>query len=126
MDNRYLDETLYAEEMGIDALMLNEHHSTYGQVMNVESSILARGTTRAEIVLLGSIRPIGDDPLTLAQESPEIDMISGGPLVTGGLRGGGRESVVPNAVAPYNWECFQEAHGFVVNAYSRGPFRWEG
>ena len=26
--NRYLDEKLYAEEMGFDGLMLNEHHST--------------------------------------------------------------------------------------------------
>ena len=26
--NRYLDEKVYAEEMGFDGLMLNEHHST--------------------------------------------------------------------------------------------------
>ena len=26
--NRYLDEKLYAEEMGFDGLMLNEHHGT--------------------------------------------------------------------------------------------------
>ena len=26
--NRYLDEKMYAEEMGFDGLMLNEHHST--------------------------------------------------------------------------------------------------
>ena len=26
--NRYLDEKIYAEEMGFDGLMLNEHHST--------------------------------------------------------------------------------------------------
>ena len=26
--NRYLDERVFAEEMGFDGLMLNEHHST--------------------------------------------------------------------------------------------------
>ena len=26
--NRYLDEKIYAEEMGFDGLMLNEHHSS--------------------------------------------------------------------------------------------------
>ena len=41
--NRYLDEKIYAEEMGFDGLMLNEHHSTpfcMGGAMNVEASIL--------------------------------------------------------------------------------------
>ena len=27
--NRYLDEKIYAEEMGFDGLMLNEHHTGY-------------------------------------------------------------------------------------------------
>ena len=59
--NRYLDEKLYAEEMGFDGLMLNEHHGTafcMGGAMNVEASILARITKRAKIVLLGNILPI--------------------------------------------------------------------
>ena len=64
--NRYLDERLYAEEMGFDGLMLNEHHSTpfcMGGAMNIEAAILARMTKRAKIVLLGNIIPIWDDPL---------------------------------------------------------------
>ena len=72
--NRYLDEKVYAEEMGFDGLMLNEHHNTafcMGGAMNVEASILARVTNRAKIVLLGNILPIWDDPL---------DMISRGRL----------------------------------------------
>ena len=41
--NRYLDEKIYAEEIGFGGLKLNEHHSTsfcMGGAMNVESSIL--------------------------------------------------------------------------------------
>ncbi|MDE0691866.1 MAG: LLM class flavin-dependent oxidoreductase [Gammaproteobacteria bacterium] len=128
--NRYLDEKIYAEEMGFDGLMLNEHHSTpfcMGGVMNLEAAILARITQRAKIVLLGNILPIWDDPLWLAEELAEIDMISRGRLVTGWVRGTGRESVAHNAAAPYNWERFQEAHDFIVDAWMRpGPFRWEG
>ena len=40
--DRYIDEKVYAEEMGFDMLMLNEHHSTpfqLGGVMNVEACI---------------------------------------------------------------------------------------
>ena len=128
--HRYLDEKLYAEEQGFDALMLNEHHSTpfcMGSVMNVEAAILARITRKAKIVLLGNILPIWEDPLWLAETLAQIDMISGGRLVTGWVRGGGRESVSHNAQAPFNWERFQEAHDFVVKAWSTaGPFRWEG
>ncbi len=128
--HRYLDEKIYAEEMGFDALMLNEHHSTpfcMGSVMNVEAAILARITKKAKIVLLGNILPIWEDPLWLAETLAQIDMISEGRLVTGWVRGGGRESVSHNAQAPFNWERFQEAHDFVVKAWSSpGPFRWEG
>ena len=128
--NRYLDERVFAEEMGFDGLMLNEHHSTpfcMGQVMNLEAAILARITKRSRIVLLGNILPIWDDPLFLAEELAEIDMISRGRLVTGWVRGTGRESVAHNAVPPYNWERFQEAHDFIVEAWTKpGPFRWEG
>ena len=45
--DRYIDEKIYAEEMGFDMLMLNEHHSTpfqLGGVLNVEACILARVT----------------------------------------------------------------------------------
>ena len=128
--NRYLDEKLYAEEIGFDGLMLNEHHSTpfcMGGAMNIEAAILARMTKRAKIVLLGNIIPIWDDPLWLVEQLSIIDMISRGRLVSGWVRGTGRESVAHNAPPPYNWERFQEAHDFIVKAWTTpGPFRWEG
>jgi alkanesulfonate monooxygenase SsuD/methylene tetrahydromethanopterin reductase-like flavin-dependent oxidoreductase (luciferase family) len=128
--NRYIDEKVYAEEMGFDMLMLNEHHSTpfqIGGVQNVEASILARVTNRAKIVLLGNVLPIWDDPLWLAETLAMIDVISEGRLVSGWVRGTGRESVAHNAQSPYNWDRFQEAHDFVMKAWSTpGPFRWEG
>ncbi|HKS92619.1 MAG TPA: LLM class flavin-dependent oxidoreductase [Tepidiformaceae bacterium] len=128
--NRYLDEKVYADSLGFDGLMLNEHHSTpfcMGGVMNVEAAILARITQNAKIVLLGNVLPIWDDPLWLAEMLAEIDMISRGRLVTGWVRGTGRESVAHNSQPPFNWERFQEAHDFVVTAWTKpGPFRWEG
>ena len=128
--NRYIDEKIYAEEMGFDGLMLNEHHSTpfcMGGAMNIEAAVLARATTRAKIVLLGNILPIWDDPLWLVEQLAMIDMISRGRLVSGWVRGTGRESVAHNAPPHHNWERFQEAHDFIVKAWTEdGPFRWEG
>ncbi len=128
--NRYLDEKVYAEEMGFDGLMLNEHHSTpfcIGGVVNIEASVLARITNRAKIVLLGNILPLWDDPLWLVEQLATIDMISRGRLVSGWVRGTGRETVSHNSPPAYNWERFQEAHEFIVKAWTTpGPFRWEG
>ncbi len=128
--NRYLDEKIYAEEMGFGAIMLNEHHSTpfcMQGVTNVGAAVLARQTKKAKIILLGNILPIWDDPLWLAEQLAMIDMISYGRLVSGFVRGGGRESVAHNSPPFYNRERFQEAHDFLIKAWSEpGPFRWEG
>ena len=124
--NRYIDEKLYAEEMGFDGLMLNEHHSTpfcMGGAMNIEAAILARVTQRAKIVLLGNVLPIWDDPLWLVEQLSMIDMISRGRLVSGWVRGTGQGERVPQRGTPtYNWERFQEAHELIVKAWTEsGP-----
>ena len=128
--HRYLDEAVAAEEAGFDGVILNEHHSTpfcMGSVLNVEAAILARITQHVKICLLGNILPIWEDPLWLAETLAEIDMISGGRLITGWVRGTGRESLAHNSQSPYNWERYQEAHDLVVKAWTdAGPFRWEG
>ena len=103
--NMYLDEYQYSEEVGFDGLMLNEHHNTptcLGATMNLEAAILARTTTKPKIVLLGNPLPIFDNPLRLAEELAEIDMISGGRLVSGFVRGTGVESLATNTNPLYN------------------------
>ena len=128
--NRYFDEKLFAEQMGFDGLMLNEHHSTpftMGSVCNIEASILARITTRAKIVLLGNLLAVRSDPVFLAEELAMIDVISKGRLISGWVRGTGRESLSHNAQTPFNWERFQEAHDLIIKTWTEpGPFRWEG
>ena len=127
--NSYFDEAVYAEKMGFDGVMLNEHHGTpfcMGAVMNIEAAVLARITERVKIVLLGNPLPAAD-PLRLAEELAMIDMISGGRLVPGWVRGAGSESIYNNANPAYNRELFNEAHDFIIKAWtSPGPFRFEG
>lgn len=127
--NEYLDERVYAEEMGFDGVMLNEHHQTPfcgGSVMDVEAAILARITKRVKIVLLGNPLPVGD-PLRLAEELATIDMISGGRLVPGWVRGAGSEQLANNINPAFNRERFNEAHDFIVQAWTKpGPWRYEG
>jgi len=126
----YLDEYCYAEDLGFDALALNEHHGNpicMGSVMNVEAAILAYRTKKARIVLVGNPLPVIKHPLRMAEELAEIDLISRGRLVTGWVRGAGSESIFNNANPAYNREMFNEAHDFIVQAWTKpGPWRYEG
>lgn len=128
--NYFLDEACYAEELGFDAVALNEHHGTpfcMGGVMNVEAAILARITKKVKIVLVGNPLPVLKHPLRMAEELAEIDLISRGRLVAGWVRGAGSEQFFNNANPAYNREYFNEAHDFIIQAWTRpGPWRYEG
>ena len=128
--NQHFDEYKYSEEMGFDGLMLNEHHNTptcLGAAMNLEAAVLARITKRPKIVLLGNPLPIFDNPIRLAEELAEIDMMSRGRLVSGFVRGTGVESLATNTNPLHNRERFEEAHDLVIKTWTTpGPFRWEG
>jgi alkanesulfonate monooxygenase SsuD/methylene tetrahydromethanopterin reductase-like flavin-dependent oxidoreductase (luciferase family) len=128
--NQYIDEKIYSEELGFDGVMLNEHHGTpfcLGAVMDVEAAILAKTTKKVKIVLLGNPTPTVANPLRLAEELAMIDMISGGRLVPGWVRGAGSEQLANNANPAYNREYFDEAHDLILKAWTQpGPFRWEG
>ncbi len=127
---RYINEKMFAEEMGFDGLFLNEHHSTpitLGNIVNIEAAILARVTTKVKINVIGNILPIHEDPIFLAEQLAMIDVISKGRLLSGWVRGNGRESITHNIPTPYNWERYQEAHDLILAAWTQpGPFRWEG
>src|SRR5438132_4309958 len=128
--NEYLDEKIYCDELGFDGVMLNEHHGTpfcMGAVMDVEASVLARATKNVRIVLLGNPTPVVSNPLRLAEELAMIDLISGGRLVPGFIRGAGSEQLFNNANPAYNREYFDEAHDLIIQAWTKpGPFRFEG
>lgn len=128
--NYYIDENCYAEELGFDIIALNEHHGNpfcMGSVMNVEAAILARVTKKARILLIGNPLPVIKHPLRMAEELAEIDVISRGRLITGWVRGAGSEQFFNNANPAYNREYFEEAHDFIVQAWTRpGPWRYEG
>ena len=127
---RYFDECVYADELGFDGIMLNEHHSTpscMNAATNLSAAVLARITHQAKILLLGNILPIHDNPVRLAEELAMIDVISGGRLISGFVRGTGVETVSTNNNPVDNRERFEECHDLVIKTWTTpGPFRWEG
>ena len=128
--NERIEEYQYAEEMGVDGIMLNEHHNApfcMQAKCNIFASVLAAVTNRVKIVLLGNPLPLAENPVRLAEEISMIDMISKGRLVSGIVRGGGTEQFAANVNPAFNRERFEEAHELMIKTWTEpGPWRWEG
>jgi alkanesulfonate monooxygenase SsuD/methylene tetrahydromethanopterin reductase-like flavin-dependent oxidoreductase (luciferase family) len=128
--NRYLDELLYAEEVGFDGVCVNEHHqNAYGNMPspNLIASILARQTQRVKIAVVGNALPLYDPPTRVAEEFAMIDVISGGRLIAGMVVGGGPEYYSFSINPADARERFQEAHDLILKAWTEpGPFEFIG
>ena len=128
--NRYLDELEYGEELGFDAVSVNEHHQTaYGMMPSpvVTASALARKTKRVKIAILGSALPLRSHPMMVAEEHAMIDVISGGRLISGFVRGIGAEYHTFGVNPTFSHDRFHEAHDLIIRAWTeKGPFAFEG
>jgi alkanesulfonate monooxygenase SsuD/methylene tetrahydromethanopterin reductase-like flavin-dependent oxidoreductase (luciferase family) len=79
---RYLDELVYADKVGFDAIVVNEHHNTSYSLMPAPSLIAAAllgRATRARICVWGT-PPNLEYPGRLAEEYAMLDVMSGGRL----------------------------------------------
>ena len=128
--NRYLDELELADELGFDGVAVNEHHQTaYGLMPSpvVTASALARRTKQCRIAILGNAFCLRENPLTLAEEHAMIDVITGGRLISGFVRGVGTEYFSMGANPVHSLERHKEAAELVVRAWTEtGPFSFEG
>src|SRR5262249_50893320 len=74
--NEYLEQYVYAEEVGVDGIMLNEHHNApfcMQAKANIFAAVLAGATKRVKIVMLGNPLPLAENPIRLAEELAMID-----------------------------------------------------
>ena len=128
--NRYLDELEYAEELGFDGICVNEHHqNAYGTMPspNVVAGLLARRTSRCKIAILGNGLPLRDHPLRVAEEVAMLDVVTGGRVISGFVRGIGCEYHSFSLNPAHSRERFLEAHDLIVRAWTEpGPFHFHG
>jgi len=128
--NRYLDEWMLADELGLN-IIVNEHHATatcMSASVHLTLAILARQTKRARLLGLGTPIANRNDPLRVAEEMAIIDVISRGRLEMGFIKGVPYEIVPANARPVAVMDRFWEAHDLILKAMTTrdGPFSWEG
>lgn len=127
---KYFDIYHAADELGLD-VMVNEHHTT-ATCTNVATSlsmaVLARETKRARILTLGNPLAHRPDPVRVAEEMAQIDVISGGRADVGFVRGVPQEVIAVNSTAVDMRDRFWEAVDLIMKAFTThdGPFSWEG
>lgn len=128
--NRYLDELAYADQLGFDGVCVNEHHQTaYGLMPapNIIAAMLTQRVKRAKIALLGNALPLRDHPLRVAEEVAMLDVISGGRIISGFVRGIGCEYYSFSMDASRSRDRFIEAMDLIIKAWTEpGPFAWDG
>ena len=91
---RHIDALVYAEELGFDAIGVNEHHQTaYGLMPapNLIASALIQRTKRVQIAILGRALPLVNNPIYIAEEFAMLDNLSNGRIIAGFVRGIGSE-----------------------------------
>ncbi|MDE0653267.1 MAG: LLM class flavin-dependent oxidoreductase [bacterium] len=128
--NRYLDELEYAEQLGFDGICVNEHHqNAYGTMPspNLMAAALVRRTEKLQIAIVGNGLPLRDHPLRVAEEVAMLDVISGGRIISGFVRGIGDEYFSMSIDPSTSRERYSEAHDLIIKAWTtEGPFRWIG
>jgi alkanesulfonate monooxygenase SsuD/methylene tetrahydromethanopterin reductase-like flavin-dependent oxidoreductase (luciferase family) len=128
--HRYLDELEYADQLGFDGVVVNEHHqSAYGLMPspNIMAAALARRTSRSQILVLGNAIPLRGNPLRVAEEIAMLDHLTRGRLVSGFVRGIGWEHFAHSVSPAESRSRFNEAHDLIKKAWTtEGPFEWIG
>jgi alkanesulfonate monooxygenase SsuD/methylene tetrahydromethanopterin reductase-like flavin-dependent oxidoreductase (luciferase family) len=128
--NRYLDELELGEQLGFDGICVNEHHQTaYGLMPapNIIAASLVRRTSRVKIALMGNAVPLRDHPLRIAEEVAMLDVISGGRIISGVVRGIGCEYYSFSLNPTHSRERFEEGIDLILRAWTEpGPFSFWG
>ena len=125
----YIDNKVYAEEVGFDWIGCNEHHmSPYGLMPNpnlIAAAVIER-TRTAGILQSGNIVPL-TNPIRIAEEYAMLDVQSGGRLIAGFMRGIPHEYVAYNVAPDESYSRMREACELILKCWTEPePFGWEG
>lgn len=126
----YIDQLAYADELGFDGMVLNEHHqNAYGLMPtpNIIAATLTQRTKRGKIAVIGNLVPIRLNPIQIAEEYAMLDSISGGRMICGFVVGGPAEAFNYDMPAPQMRLQFWEGIDLIMRAWTEpGPFAHEG
>ena len=127
---QHLGQMVLYEEYGYDAVCINEHHAKpYGLMPspNLVAAALTQRTRRIKIGIFGNLAALHAHPVRLAEEIAMLDVMSGGRIISGFVRGVPQEYLALSVPLAEARGRLDEAWDLVVKAWtSREPFDWRG
>lgn len=125
----YIDTMAHAEACGFDWVGANEHHFSPYSLMsncNVIGGALTQRTQKIKIAMLGNLLPLLN-PVRVAEEYAMLDVMSGGRLIAGFVRGIPHEYIAYNVSPDESRGRMREALNIILKAWTEPePFGWEG
>jgi alkanesulfonate monooxygenase SsuD/methylene tetrahydromethanopterin reductase-like flavin-dependent oxidoreductase (luciferase family) len=127
----YLRLMQFADRVGWDSLLLNEHHQTWHAMSpspNLLASVLAATTENAAIAICGNSLALYNPPVRVAEELAMLDCLSGGRLIAGMVFGTPMDSAFSYGTPPAELrERFYEARELILRGWrSTEPFSFNG
>ena len=124
-----IEQFRMADELGFDWITVAEHHfGPYSLTPNptILAGALSQVIRRARIALLGPTTPILN-PVRVAEEFAMLDLMTGGRIVAGMLRGTPNEYVTYNVNPSESRGRFEEALQLIRRVWTEPqPFGWQG
>ena len=117
----YLDLNVLTEKLGYDGVLVNEHHQTaYGTMPspNIMASNIVARTDRIRVGVIGNALPLHGNPMRVAEEIAMLDVMSGGRIISGFVRGTGNEYHSYGIDPSTSRERFWEAHDLIIKSWT--------
>ncbi len=128
--DEHLQQMEMYEAYGYDAICINEHHAKpYGLMPspNLMAAALTQRTKRIKIGIFGNLAALHAHPIRLAEEIAMLDVMSGGRIISGFVRGVPQEYLAMSVPLSEARERLNEAWDLVVKAWTtHEPFDWRG
>jgi alkanesulfonate monooxygenase SsuD/methylene tetrahydromethanopterin reductase-like flavin-dependent oxidoreductase (luciferase family) len=125
----HIDEMACCEDLGFEGVVFNEHHySAYGTMPspNLIAAALSQRTSRMKIGVLGSILPLRNHPVRVAEEYAMLDCLTGGRLIAGFVRGVPAEYIWYNVDPTESRGRFEEAYELITTAWTQPVWSYHG
>ncbi len=124
-----LDQSAWAEENGLDFIVLSEHHGVEDGFLpapiTMAAAILGR-TKRIGVNISAALVPL-HDPVRLAEQLAVTSLLSGGRIsVVAGLGYRGEEFEMAGVDRDSRGKLLEEYVGVIRRAWTGEPFEWRG
>ncbi len=125
-----LDEAIYADELGMRAVWIGEHHFSSLGVMSCPDLVLAYAAARTKKIRLApavTVLPL-HHPIRVAEQWASLDLLSNGRVDFASGRGYDRREYEPFGVSfDDNQAIFEEGMEIVRKLWTAdGPISWHG